>query len=152
MCLPFSGDPRRLGDLLPVTPNHNPAQAPRQTKAPAMTAPQLPAGQSPVPSTPLLATSGHRNPPRLPPRPQGSSPKSRAPSSASEVRQGVLSPSSPSSFFLPSPTSLVTVPPAPSHPGSALSNVWSPLVYSQRFVECLLHSRPRSGCGGLSSE
>lgn len=89
------------------------------------------------------------SPPRLPPWPQGSSPKS---SLASGVGQGVLSLSSPSPFFLPSPTSLVTVPPAPPHPGSALSNVWSPLVYSQRFVEHLLHSRPRSGCGGLSSE
>lgn len=129
-----------------------PSPGSQTDQSPSMAAPQLPAGQSSVPSMPVLATSGHRNPPRLPPRPQGSSPKSRAPSSASGVGQGVLSPSSPSPFFLPSPTSLVTVPPAPPHLGSALSNVWSPLVYSQRFVERLLHSRPRSGCGGLSSE
>ena len=63
-------------------------------------------------------------------------------------RRGCSLPFSPSPFFLLSPTSLVTVPPppAPSHPGSALSNVWSCLVYSQRSAGCLLHTRPRSGC------
>lgn len=143
---PSPGCPLQAGGPTSVTSNHNPAQAPRGTRAPMHDSSSAACGQSPVHIHDLLATSGHGNQAQTP----ASASKGRLPGQGPQFSLwdgggGALS--LPHLLLLSAqPHLLGDCPSAPSHLAQLCLVSGLVLFIPKHLRAHLLHTRPRSGC------